>query len=298
MTLKVTCAFQNKFPKLTRQASTAVPEIPYWPKDSDNVTPYNILNLSNSDIRHDEKILKKNYRDMCKIYHPDLSANKVLRDYKGNMISSKEKEERFKIINDAYTLLNDSSKKSNYDLYKMGWKYSKNNFMRNSIYAHSRRYDTGDERFWNAGNWEDYSKMRNKYEGVGDEDYYAGSFIFRSELARKNRDVLMLLFGSVLLVSWMQVLYLLDQYDQEMALVDSNNYEARNNLLLSHINHGFGFDKWARFEFFLWIRRYSLYGNDPEKMSKQETKDKNLIDQLRLKSELKKAVPSESEKEN
>jgi len=63
---------------------------------------YNILGV---DKGSDEKQIKKAYRKLSKKYHPDVNPN------------NKEAEERFKEIAEAYSVLSDPEKKSNYDQY-------------------------------------------------------------------------------------------------------------------------------------------------------------------------------------
>lgn len=61
---------------------------------------YNILGVNKNA---DEKEIKKSYRKLSKQYHPDLNPN------------NKQAEEKFKDIAEAYSVLSDSEKRSNYD---------------------------------------------------------------------------------------------------------------------------------------------------------------------------------------
>lgn len=63
---------------------------------------YNILGVERSA---DEKEIKKAYRKLSKQYHPDVNPD------------DKVAEEKFKEIADAYSVLSDPEKKSNYDQY-------------------------------------------------------------------------------------------------------------------------------------------------------------------------------------
>ena len=49
--------------------------------------------------------IKKVYRNLAKKYHPDLNGH------------SAESEEKFKEINEAYSVLGDAEKRNNYDTY-------------------------------------------------------------------------------------------------------------------------------------------------------------------------------------
>ena len=61
---------------------------------------YSILGV---DKGADEKEIKKSYRKLSKQYHPDVNPD------------DKSAEEKFKEIADAYSVLSDPQKKSNYD---------------------------------------------------------------------------------------------------------------------------------------------------------------------------------------
>lgn len=63
---------------------------------------YEVLGL-NKDA--DEAAIKKAYKTLAKKYHPDLNPNNA------------EAEEKFKEINEAYSVLSDSDKKAQYDRY-------------------------------------------------------------------------------------------------------------------------------------------------------------------------------------
>ena len=61
---------------------------------------YEILGVSKDANETD---IKKSYRKLSKQYHPDLNPN------------NKEAEDKFKDIAEAYSVLSDSEKRSNYD---------------------------------------------------------------------------------------------------------------------------------------------------------------------------------------
>lgn len=62
--------------------------------------PYEVLNVK-STASKDE--IRKAYRTLARKYHPDANPN------------NKVAEEKFKQINDAYTILSDDVKKADYD---------------------------------------------------------------------------------------------------------------------------------------------------------------------------------------
>ena len=63
---------------------------------------YEVLGLDKSA---DEAAIKKAYRRLAKQYHPDMNPD------------SKEAEEKFKEVNEAYSVLSDSEKRARYDQY-------------------------------------------------------------------------------------------------------------------------------------------------------------------------------------
>lgn len=75
---------------------------------------YEILGLTEEDKRLSssefEKVLKKKFRNLCLQYHPDKQVGKS-EDEK------KSAEEKFKEINEAYSVLSDPGKKAEYDMY-------------------------------------------------------------------------------------------------------------------------------------------------------------------------------------
>lgn len=64
------------------------------------INPYEVLNVKQT-ATSDE--IRKAYRTLARKYHPDANPN------------NKAAEEKFKQINDAYTILSDEVKKADYD---------------------------------------------------------------------------------------------------------------------------------------------------------------------------------------
>ena len=63
---------------------------------------YRVLGVSKSSTQDE---IKRAYRNLAKKHHPDRNPG------------SKESEEKLKRINEAYTVLSDPEKRSNYDRY-------------------------------------------------------------------------------------------------------------------------------------------------------------------------------------
>ncbi len=100
---------------------------------------YKILGVSKT-ASEDE--LKKAYRDLAKKYHPDVNKN------------DKNAEEKFKEINEAYTVLKDKEQRAKYD--QLG-----------SSYADWQRQG-GNASTYNWSNWSDF--------GQGGATYTSGDF--------------------------------------------------------------------------------------------------------------------------
>lgn len=64
------------------------------------INPYEVLNLQPTASKDE---IRKAYRTLARKYHPDSNPN------------NKAAEEKFKQINDAYTILSDEVKKADYD---------------------------------------------------------------------------------------------------------------------------------------------------------------------------------------
>lgn len=64
------------------------------------MNPYEVLNLTPTATKEE---IRKAYRSLARKYHPDANPN------------NKAAEEKFKQINDAYTILSDDVKKADYD---------------------------------------------------------------------------------------------------------------------------------------------------------------------------------------
>jgi curved DNA-binding protein CbpA len=62
---------------------------------------YQILEIDPTATPED---IKKSFRSLSKKYHPDKTKN------------DKEAEEKFKLINEAYTVLSDAPKRQKYDM--------------------------------------------------------------------------------------------------------------------------------------------------------------------------------------
>jgi len=75
-----------------------------------NKNLYEILGLTKEQVDSDPSILKKTYRKLSIQYHPDKQNGKTEEE-------KKEAEDKFKEINEAYSVLSDDDKRAKYDMY-------------------------------------------------------------------------------------------------------------------------------------------------------------------------------------
>lgn len=73
---------------------------------------YKVLELPTTASKEE---IKQKYRELSKQYHPDLVVNKE------NIDLIKNHEEKFKEINEAYSVLSDPEKKKAYDKKLLFW---------------------------------------------------------------------------------------------------------------------------------------------------------------------------------
>ncbi|GMG49409.1 unnamed protein product [Ambrosiozyma monospora] len=169
------------------------------------MTPYNVLGFKNQDDFERCK-LKNRFYKLAKLYHPDSRAyigsqlhsqttgyhqvnqkfqlfnifnNKPNRVPSGdanengngnqnskNVLTEKIKEERFKKVLAAYTLLKHPRTKTNYDKYGIGWQDNSSSVLRTPESANGNQtqssYSSYSTTQRETGTWEDYYKP--KYE--------------------------------------------------------------------------------------------------------------------------------------
>ncbi|MEE3315182.1 MAG: DnaJ domain-containing protein [Treponema sp.] len=104
---------------------------------------YQVLGVEKSATAED---IKKAYRNLAFKYHPDRNNGDATA------------EEKFKKINEAYSVLGDESKRKQYDMYG-STSYSNTNNAGNGSYANNN-YGYGT--YWRTGSY-DYSEAENPF---------------------------------------------------------------------------------------------------------------------------------------
>lgn len=84
--------------------------------------------------------IKQAYRKLARQYHPDLNPG------------DKSAEERFKVLNEAYEVLSDPNRRSQYEEYSRFWK--KNGFSKDWNQGHANRDKATD-----FGEWDDFNQF-------------------------------------------------------------------------------------------------------------------------------------------
>ncbi|KAK6869241.1 J domain-containing protein 1 [Candida tropicalis] len=215
-----------------------------WPTSS-NPTAYEIFGLSSKDMGMSplelNKILKKRYVSLVKIYHPDTSL--VLK-HKGKEIDTDLKRKRFDMIQESYQILKNPRRRIAYNRFQTTtWEqqgmyrghdkgpWSKENFeAHRRANAHRRRYDfKHDEEFWHAATWQDYYQMKYKRAPPTQE-----------ELDKNKYKILagVLLFGAV--GFGLQMINAVDNANKYLLETQQLNLKSMKALNDSYDNYGQG----------------------------------------------------------
>ncbi|SCU86027.1 LADA_0D11760g1_1 [Lachancea dasiensis] len=274
-----------RFPKvlsgkslLTRSyaVSNSAPEPihdPSWPKNS-NPTPYEVFGIPQGQI--DRRKLKKRYHAMAKLYHPDMSNGvRILKSStemshhsyiidESALLSSKDKQSRFQVMNEAYELLSDSHKKSTYDRFRSGWSYSPANF-RNSPYSAAATahgyHSSPNYEYWNAGTWEEVNKMHRSDPGKRFSLWTAVAWICG-------------------LAVCVQCTALLTRIEASLTQNHFTHDETEKDLVMAYVNYGLDTDKWSRLRRFLWFRTYGMYRAKSD-LDREAHKNERIVQELK-----------------
>ncbi|KAL6813721.1 hypothetical protein J3E69DRAFT_370981 [Trichoderma sp. SZMC 28015] len=159
-----------------------------WPK-SPRPTPYEVLGVSKGAVYD-----KRRFYHLVKLYHPDTHDH---NHHHASVSSSSlhirnlphaTRLERYRMIVAANELLSNSSKRSMYDSYGLGWSHGDRAASLRDI-DKNWRHQEGNAA--NNATWEDWERWRDAQEGKSSEPVYMSHGAFASIL------VLMCLVGAM-----------------------------------------------------------------------------------------------------
>lgn len=111
--------------------------------------------------------IKKAYRNMAFKYHPDRNPD------------DKVAEEKFKKVNEAYSVLGDESKRRQYDAFGSGYNqsYGQGTGTYGGAYSSSSTGGFSEDDFWNMfGGRNTGNSYQRRYTYHNDEDYYSTNY--------------------------------------------------------------------------------------------------------------------------
>ncbi|ONH67197.1 J domain-containing protein 1 [Cyberlindnera fabianii] len=238
---------------LTRRHASSVPpfdnEGPHfhkeWPQHR-NPSPYDVLNIKPNEF--DKKQLKKKYFEVAKLYHPDLSTNNVLSDHKGSILTDDHKDERFKLVTEAYQLLKDPRKKSMYDQHKVGWGNNPSNLFNGGVrptYSSSTMaYNMNDHRYWNASGWEDYRDLKDMSDPA-----------LRPDKMKALALIVLFMVSGAAVQGW----WFLNNMEETLIARQKMHDTCEADLVSAYFNYGLDDSRISRIRRFLWFRTFGLY---------------------------------------
>ncbi|CAR27407.1 ZYRO0C16126p [Zygosaccharomyces rouxii] len=237
-----------------------------WTQEK-NPTPYSVFGFRES-CGVDRKQLKKRYHGFAKLYHPDISDSlRITRSPSpDDSISSEEKLQRFRMVTNAYEILNDDSKKRLYDHTHSGWSYgpqgsraTNNGFQQGNSHGYK---SNATYAYYNAGTWEDLNDL-------GKED-------------RAKLDPWTLLLWVCGLAICFEGTSLLSRLEDTIVGKHFTQEQTENDLVQSRINYGLETDKFNRLRRFLWFRAFGLYRSKDE-LDREAIKNERMVQNLKNK---------------
>lgn len=248
---------------------------PKWPKH-EYPTPYDIFAIqSDSPSQIDRKLLKKQYHEFAKLYHPDISQNiRIIRspvqqqEIKHNLLTLDEKLFRFKVMTQAYEILSNSQKKNLYDCTKSGWSYGRSGTSGAAYagqYPNTHGYKSNASySYWNAGTWEEMNDLNSK--------------------EKQKLDPWTVFIWICGLVICVEATALLSRIENSLTSQQYTHDETECDLAQSYTNYGLDTDKMSRFRRFLWFRTYGLYRTKDD-LDREAKRNEELVQGLKKKED-------------
>lgn len=209
-----------------------------------------------------KKKLKDTYTRYVKLYHPDVSGQKVIVDAKGKILSQEEKNARFLEVQAAYEILKSTKRRLAYNRYNTtSWNHTKKQTSRRDEWfseenfrrfqqANANRFTHSfrrNEQFWTAGTWEDYYRMRHKQEPPT-----------REQVQKNKYKILVVVLAIGGLVCTLQIMTALDASLVRKKALAEEYHKSASDLEQSRNNFGEGDLPASRLERFLVSRRLAM----------------------------------------
>jgi hypothetical protein len=237
-----------------------------WPK-SLHPTPYQVLNISSA--KFDRQKLRAQYYKLAKVYHPDISSSKHIKDHRGSVLTDSHKNERFKLLTEAYALLKDPRKKSAYDRHKIGWgsasRHLNDDAFSNQRKTHATQSYYSTHEYWNAANWEDYQNLHKNH-----------STTTGTEVNQDKMKVLAVIICFIIGTATLQGWFIFDNVEKAVLEHKRKHDDCEADLGMAYANYGLEGTKLARIKRFLWFRTFSLY-TQKEKLDESSKENESLI---------------------
>lgn len=232
-----------------------------WPKSA-KPSAYEIFGLTSKDMGMStlelNKVLKRKYLALVKIYHPDTSLS---IQYKGGEMTAEMKRKRFDMIQEAYDILKNPRRRTAYNRYQTtswdqqghysgnGGQWSKENFEAyRRAHAHRTRYNfENDEQFWLASTWQDYYQMK-----------YNRPPPTKEELEKNKYKILFGVIAVGVLGFGLQIMNAIDKTNQYLLETHRLNMKSMKDLNESYDNYGEGYSDADKLRRFLINRRSTM----------------------------------------
>lgn len=241
-----------------------------WPKGK-KPTPHEIFNLHAKQTDYKNRLeldraVKSTYQKFVKLYHPDLASLHDIVCVDGKVLTSEQKRQRFDAIQQAYEVLKDSKQRTAYERYKnTSWAdYKEGKTTNFEAYrmanAHRPKYKyDNDPKFWQAGTWEDYYRMR-----------YNRPAPTREEFEKNKWKILGRVLIVALVVLVLQVMVALERTHEFNRQTRLRNLRADADLSAAYANYDAGLSQFQRIRRFLVHRRLGLDDHDKDGVKREE----------------------------
>lgn len=235
-----------------------------WPK-AKNPAPHEIFNVQESELTNRleyNKTIKSTYQKLVKLYHPDITHDVI----EGSAILlAEQKRLRFDAVQNAYEVLKDPRNRLAFAKYQnTTWNDYKPGTLSFEAYrmanAHRQKYSyNNDPRFWQAGTWEDYYRMRYDRPAPTMEEWERNKWKILWKVLAVS--------GVVVVLQIMLALERTDEFNRQTRLM---NLRATADVQQAYDNYDEDPSQFLRVRRFLLFRRLALSNRDQDEMKQEE----------------------------